>query len=80
MAELTAPAFPATLRQPLLIVASGRDRLVSTAAIEDFGSRLRVGSHLILPGAKHEVLMEQEPYRAQFWAAFDAFVPGTPLF
>jgi lysophospholipase len=24
--------------------------------------------------------MEQDRYRAQFWAAFDAFVPGTPLF
>jgi len=26
------------------------------------------------------VLMEQDRLRAQFWAAFDAFVPGTPLF
>jgi len=24
--------------------------------------------------------MEQDRYRAQFWAAFDAFVPGTPVF
>jgi hypothetical protein len=23
---------------------------------------------------------EQDRYREQFWAAFDAFVPGTPLF
>jgi lysophospholipase len=80
MAEFANPAFPAKLRQPLLMVACGRDRLVSTAAIEDFGSRLRVGSHLILPGSKHEVLMEQDPYRLQFLAAFDAFVPGTPIF
>jgi lysophospholipase len=80
MAEFANPAFPAKLRQPLLIVACSRDRLVSMAAIEDFGSRLRVGSHLILPGSKHEVLMEQDPYRLQFLAAFDAFVPGTPIF
>jgi lysophospholipase len=25
-------------------------------------------------------LQEQDRYRGQFWAAFDAFVPGTPLF
>jgi len=25
-------------------------------------------------------LMEQDRYRAQFWAAFDAFVPGTALY
>jgi lysophospholipase len=24
--------------------------------------------------------MEHNRYRGQFWAAFDAFVPGTPLF
>jgi len=80
MADFANPVFPAKLRQPLLIVACGRDRLVSTAATEDFGSRLRVGSHLILPGAMHEILMEQDFLRGQFWAAFDAFVPGTPLF
>jgi lysophospholipase len=80
MAEFANPVFPAKLRQPMLMVACGRDRLVSSAAIEDFGSRLRVGSYLILPGAMHEVLMEQDPFRGQFWAAFDAYVPGTPAF
>jgi lysophospholipase len=80
MAELSNPVFPAKLRQPMLIVACGSDALVSTAAIEEFGSRLRVGSHLILPGAKHEVLMERDGFRSQFWAAFDAYIPGTPAF
>jgi len=80
MKEFANPAFPAKLRQPMLMVACGRDRLVSSGAIEDFGSRLRVGSYLILPGAMHEVLMEQDPFREQFWAAFDAYVPGTPAF
>jgi lysophospholipase len=80
MTEFASPAFPAKLRQPMLIIACGRDQLVSTAAIEDFGSRLRVSSHLVVPGSKHEVLMEQDMFRDQFWAAFDAFVPGTPAF
>jgi lysophospholipase len=80
MAELSTPAFAAKLRQPLLVVGCGRDQLVSTEAIEDFGARLRVGSHLIIPGAEHEILMEQDAFRVQFWAAFDAYVPGTPLF
>jgi lysophospholipase len=35
---------------------------------------------LLIPGAQHELLMEQDVYRQQFWAAFDAFVPGTPLY
>ncbi len=80
MADLARPAFPAKLRQPMLIIACGHDRLVSTTAIEEFGSRLRSGSHLIVAGAKHEVMMELDLYRSQFWAAFDAFIPGTPAF
>jgi lysophospholipase len=80
MAELSTARFAARLRQPLLIVACGHDTIVSTEAIEEFGSRLRVGSYLIIPGAKHELLMEQDAFRTQFWAAFDAYVPGTPLF
>ena len=72
--------LPSRLRQPLLLVAAGQDRIVSTPAISAFAMRLRAGSHLVIPGARHEILMEQDRYREQFWAAFDAFVPGTPLF
>ena len=66
--------------QPILIVAAGRDSIVSNAAIEAFAALLRSGSQLVVGGAQHELLMEQDRYRSQFWAAFDAFVPGTPLF
>ena len=31
----------------------------------------------MIEGARHEILQEQDVYRAQFWAAFDAFVPGA---
>lgn len=74
------PSYPTRMRQPLLIVAAGQDEVVSTPAIEQFAIRLRTGSHLIVAGSRHELLMEQDRYRAQFWAAFDAFVPGSPLF
>jgi lysophospholipase len=80
MAEIGNPGFPSKIRQPLMMIAAGRDQVVSTAAIEDVAVRLRAGSHLIIAGARHELMMEQDRYRAQFWAAFDAFVPGTPLF
>ena len=80
MSEFADPAYPSKVRQPLMLVAAGRDEIVSTAAIEDVAIRLRAGSHLIVAGAKHELMMEQDRYRGQFWAAFDAFVPGTPLF
>ena len=73
-------AYAANIRQPILLIGAGRDGVVSTQAIENFAIRLRAGSHLIVSGAEHEMLMEHDRYRGQFWAAFDAFVPGTPLF
>jgi lysophospholipase len=80
MAGFTDINFTDKIRQPLMLVAAGRDEIVSTAAIEDFAVRLRAGSHLIIAGARHELMAEQDRYRVQFWAAFDAFVPGTPLY
>jgi lysophospholipase len=80
MRALRDPSFPARIRHPILIVAAGRDAIVSNTAIEEFAMLLRAGSHLVVVGAQHELLMEQDRYRSQFWAAFDAFVPGTPLY
>lgn len=80
MGDFVEPGYPGSIRHPLLIIAAGADTIVSMPATEEFAIRLRAGSHLILPGAKHELLMEQDRFRGQFWAAFDAFVPGTPLF
>ena len=80
MKRFESPSFPASLRQPVLLVAAGSDEVVSTPAIESFASNLLAGAHIILPGSKHEILQEQDQYRAQFWAAFDAFVPGTPMY
>ena len=80
MNEFANPVYATRLRQPLLLVAAGRDQIVSTRATSEFAVRLRAGSHLVVPGARHELLMEQDRYREQFWAAFDAFVPGSPLY
>lgn len=80
MRSFAEPSYAARIRQAILMVAAGRDEIVSTPAIEAFGSNLLAGRHLILAGAKHEILQEQDHYRDQFWAAFDAFVPGTPRY
>jgi lysophospholipase len=80
MRGFRAFSYPSEIRQPILMLAASNDAVVSTAAIEEFAYHLRAGSHLVIAGARHEILQEQDRYRAQFWAAFDAFVPGTPLF
>ncbi|HEY2532106.1 MAG TPA: alpha/beta hydrolase [Xanthobacteraceae bacterium] len=80
MRVIREPSYPGRIHLPILILAAGNDDIVSNAAIEDFATLLRAGSHLVVVGAQHELLMEQDRFRSQFWAAFDAFVPGTPLY
>jgi len=77
MALLNSTAFPSSVKVPALIVASGNDPVVSLRAIETFASRLRLGRHVLVPGARHEVVQERNALREQFWAAFDAYIPGS---
>lgn len=65
------------VKLPCLIVAAGEDHIVSTRATEEFASRCRATGYIEVAGAQHELMMEADVYRDQFWAAFDAFVPGS---
>jgi lysophospholipase len=76
MRRFKQPEFPRRLLIPVLIFAAGADRLVDSAATEEFASRLKAGKCIVLPQPKHEILMEADSVRALFWAAFDAFLPG----
>ncbi len=77
MRQFENPDYPRRTLTPILIVAAGADRVVSTPAVEAFASRLKVGRVITLPYARHEILMERDVFRAQFWAAFDGFIPGV---
>lgn len=76
MRALTDPNLPRRIATPLLVVASGDDRVVSMQATERFASRLKTGSAIVIPGARHELLMESDFFRDQALAAIDAFIPG----
>jgi lysophospholipase len=78
MRRFNEPRAPLEIRLPTLVVAAGIDPVCSTPAIERFAARLKAGRAIVLRGARHEILMESDPIRRQFWAAFDAFIPGTP--
>jgi lysophospholipase len=78
MRKFEAFEFPIRIATPVLVVAAGRDKVTDTSAIELFARRLKCGRCITLPGAEHEILMERDVFRAQFWAAFDAFIPGLP--
>ncbi|MDP3315032.1 MAG: alpha/beta hydrolase [Devosia sp.] len=74
MAGAGTDQFPGAVKIPVLMLAAARDEVVSTAAIETLGLRMRTGRHVIVPGAKHELFQETDPIRGQVLAAFDAFI------
>jgi lysophospholipase len=79
VAAFRAEDYPAKIDQPTLMLAAGADSIVSAEAVGRFAGRLPAGSHRLIEGARHEILQEQDFYRARLWAAFDAFVPGASI-
>jgi lysophospholipase len=75
-ATVTDSEFLAGLHIPVLFVAAGADRVVSTRAIEDCARRMRSASILTIDGARHEILQEADIYREQMLAATKAFMLG----
>ncbi len=71
--------FAPRIRVPVLMLAASDDQIVVSEAVEELAVRLRAGSQIVLRGARHEILQERDSIREQFWAAFDAFVPGVAL-
>jgi lysophospholipase len=58
----------------MMIFVAGKDEIVSSRAAEDFAVALKVGTHVLLPSARHEILQEADSVRLRFWAAFDAYM------
>jgi lysophospholipase len=69
--------YPRAIATPTLVIASGADRVVDLRAIERFATRLRAGGLIVIDGARHEVMVERDLYRQQFFAAFDAYAGGA---
>ena len=74
MRMLNAPSYAQRVTVPLLIFVAGNDTIVESRAIEEFAGRLKVGAHVTLPYARHEILHETDLIRGRFWAAFDAYL------
>jgi lysophospholipase len=74
LARFAAPGFAEKISTPALIMAAGRDRVVVTEASRRFAARLPAGVFHEIPESEHEILMERDAIRAQFWRAFDAFM------
>ena len=58
---------------PLLIVGAGEDRICLTPQAKAFAAATPNGDYVEIAGAGHEILMEKNVFRQEFWRAFDTF-------
>jgi len=61
------------LNIPCLIVAAGADPIVDPKSNEDFAKNAG-GRFSVVPGALHELFLERDTYRDQFFETFDEFL------
>ena len=76
-ATLEAADYPSSIHIPVLMVAAGRDQIVSTPVIEDFVPRMKLGTLALIGPSKHEILQENDDIRGRFWASFDAYTEAN---
>ena len=72
--EIHDPAYMANLKTPVLIVSAEHDTMIDSTDHEGLAQNNETISCLTLKNALHEILMESDPFREQFWHAFDNFV------
>ena len=63
----------ARLAVPTLMICAGGDGVVGTASAERLAWRMRSGSSVTIPLARHEILQEADRYREPLLEAFEAF-------
>lgn len=63
---------------PTLFMASARDSIVSTPAIDRFAKSVPGGGYILVPDAEHQLLIERDELRNLFFAAFETFIMDAP--
>jgi len=71
------PSALANIRVPVLVASAGEEKLVDNAAHEELARLLPSARLITIEGAMHEILMERDDKRAEFWAAFDALIEAV---
>lgn len=72
MAALSDATALKRVKIPVTVVVAQHDQLVLNGAAQRVADQLPKGRYIEVAGAFHEMLVEIDPIRAGFWAAFDA--------
>jgi lysophospholipase len=74
IALLQTPDYAEAIRTPSLFLGAARDRVCETGVTRIFAARMPNATFIEIADAEHEILMERDMFRAQFWEAFDDFI------
>lgn len=77
--ETRKPALLRGVDCPVFVASAGDEQLVDNKAHGRVARHLPDCTHITIDGARHEILMEQDVYRAQFWEGFDALLARSGL-
>lgn len=64
---------------PVLVAIAEDDAVVKNAATRRLSRRFKAGKTITVKGSNHEILMETDERRAQFWKAFDALLKHAKI-
>ena len=78
MDHLASPGVLERIDLPMLVLSAGGDRVVDTASHRRLVARVPGAKLVVVERAKHEIMMETDAVRAQFWTAFDRITDAIP--
>jgi lysophospholipase len=62
---------------PVLLVTAGRDSVVDVRATQEFASHVPGITQVMIADSLHEILIERDAIRIEFWAAFDSYIASA---
>ena len=66
--------FIAALTVPTLFIGAGQEKIVDPTASKRYAALAATCEAVTIESAMHEIMMERDPFRRQFWALYDEFL------
>lgn len=70
LATFTKPRALSKVTIPVFVASASEEKLVDNASHKEICRRLKDCDHITVDGAMHEILMETDERRAEFWSGF----------
>lgn len=70
LATFTKPRALSKVTIPVFVASASEEKLVDNASHREICRRLKDCDHITVDGAMHEILMETDERRAEFWSGF----------